>query len=197
MGHLANVTGLLGWARRGFSSPAPSVVKHAVLRRWSFGLTGIWVESGTYYGHTASFLSQIASRVVTIEPDQSLFSQAAQKFSGTNVEVLNGLSENLMAGVLSNLSVVNGPPVFLWLDGHFSGGITHQGPSDTPVLAELEQIALHGANVKTVFIDDFRCFSSQDPEYDDYPSRQVLVRWAEENEYWWTVEHDIFIAYRT
>jgi hypothetical protein len=86
--------------------------------------------------------------------------------------------------------------VNFWLDGHYSGGITHQGPTDCPICAELEAIEKnlsHFAAV-TVLIDDIRCFDPSIPEYADYPDVDYLVDWARKNKLRWHIEHDIFAA---
>lgn len=48
----------------------------------------------------------------------------------------------------------------------------------------------------TVLVDDFRCFDPANPEYATYPRRVWLVEWAERNDLSWTIEHDIFAAFK-
>jgi hypothetical protein len=57
-----------------------------------------------------------------------------------------------------------------WLDGHYSGGITAKGRTDTPVAEELEHILTHPVMGHVVLIDDARCFVGQD----HYPTLDEL-----------------------
>lgn len=182
------------WARRGYAMPAPAFVKRAVLRR--NGLVGAtWVETGTFQGDTTEFLAADGSRVITIEPEPALYAAAAQRFRGqTNVELRNGLSEDVFPALLPTLD----GDVCFWLDGHYSAGITYQGPQDTPIVDELTCIAQHLPRWRrvVVMVDDVRCFEPTDPEFAGYPARHYLVQWAGEQSLQWHIEHDIFVARR-
>ena len=92
---------------------------------------------------------------------------------------------------------LNGDVAF-WLDGHFSAGATFEGDIDTPILGELSAIKenLHRFSQVSIFVDDFRCFDPSNSEFSDYPERKVLVDWATDSGLSWTVEHDIFVAFR-
>ena len=185
---------LKAWKLIGYSPPAPSSVKWCVLGRHGF-LAGTWIETGTYMGETTHFLANKAAMVYTIEPEPSLAAKAKLRFSETkNVNVIEGLSED----VLEDLIDLTAEPLSLWLDGHYSAGVTHKGPIDTPIREELRIIASKIAAMKqvAVLVDDFRCFDPTDENYADYPKRSWLVEWAENNNLEWTIEHDIFCAYR-
>lgn len=109
-----------------------------------------------------------------------------------SINVVNGISEGVFPVLLPTLR----GKINFWLDGHFSGGITHQGPTDCPVREELTSIeknlSLYDGVV--VLIDDIRCFNPSIPEYSDYPDLDYLVNWARKNNLYWYIEHDIFIA---
>ena len=45
----------------------------------------------------------------------------------------------------------------------------------------------------TIFVDDVRGFSEKDGN-GDYPSKDYLIDWANQNNLTWSIEHDIFIA---
>ena len=171
--------------------PAPPAVKRAVLRRW--GKIGPWVETGTYLGDTTAFLSRGGVRVVSIEPVATLAKSAQERFREvSNVDIVHGTSEEVFAGVVSDLC----GPVSFWLDGHYSGGVTFQSETNrAPILYELEVIATHLERLSpvSVLIDDARCF---DPAIDSqYPHRRELVAWAERNGLNWLFEHDIFVSW--
>jgi hypothetical protein len=182
------------WAKRGFSVPAPGTVKRACLARHGFK-DATWIETGTYWGETTNFLSKTANRVVSIEPEPELFRKAQQRFAEVkNVEVLNGLSEDIFPVLLPKVQ----GKVNFWLDGHYSAGATHLGPQETPIVDELKAISDNMKNFEgvCVMVDDLRLFGNtasglQDPAY---PDIDVLVNWARENKLLWTIEQDIFIA---
>ena len=180
------------WIQRQYASPSPAHIKRAVLLRLGQP-NAIWVETGTFMGDTAALLAQGSREVFTIEPDKHLYQLAVKRFeTSPNIHPIHGLSENIFPTLLPTL---NGTVNF-WLDGHFSGGITHQGPTDCPVREELANIEKYIANFGkvSVLIDDIRCFNPNISEYSDYPSVDYLVDWARGNNLSWIIEHDIFCA---
>lgn len=181
------------WVRRKYAPPSPSFVKRAVLLR--NGLPNcLWVESGTYLGHTTRVLASCSAQVISIEPDVNLFGKARSKFKKVkNITLVNGLSEDLLPGILADLR----GNVCFWLDGHFSEGVTFRGPQDTPIRVELATIGRFLSNFDkvVVFVDDIRMFESatKSPEY---PPLNFLVNWANSNGFSWKIEQDIFVARR-
>ena len=183
----------LTWSFTGYSQPAPTRAKRSVLRRYGFG-TGTWVETGTYFGKTAKWLSTFATYVITIELEPSLARRAKKKLSiRPNIRTIEGYSEVVLPTILPELS----GDVSFWLDGHYSGGVTAEGNQITPISSELRIIELHLGRFSgvRVFVDDFRLFTSgKENASNSYPSRSSLVEWAERNKLCWTVEHDVFVA---
>jgi len=183
------------WRERGFAAPSPAFVKREVLSRHNLP-DATWVETGTFQGDTTAFLALRARRVVSIEPEPKLFAAAKRRFEGNGrVEIRNGLSETVLPEVLHTLT----GNVCFWLDGHYSAGITHKGPLDTPIVEELLQIGRHlkSWSAASVLVDDVRCFEPTHPDFRDYPDRNHLTHWAEEHGLTWAIEHDIFIAKKT
>jgi hypothetical protein len=177
------------WRRSNFSPPSPQHIKINVLKSHSLP-NSTWIETGTYLGDTTSELAKIAYRVITIEPqtELSLFTSRRLKRK-KNVEVINATSESSIVKVLEGVS---GSTCF-WLDGHYSGDVTFQGSTISPISAELSAISNYLVkNQVVVFVDDFRLFV--DSVATGYPDHLTLMKWAEENSLTWTVEHDIFIA---
>lgn len=172
-----------------YELPCPSTIKNSVLKRnGSEGAT--WIETGTYLGETTLYLAKDAKRVITIEPSKELFESAKERFKNyENIQIFNGLSEDLLDGILS---AVDGGNICFWLDGHFSFGNTFKGPKDTPILEELETIKkyLSKFDELTVFIDDVRSFQKDS----GYPPLDHLVEWARANNLRWHIEYDIFVA---
>lgn len=190
-----NILSLIAWYKNGYSMPAPQNVKQKVLQR--NGKSEIWVESGTYRGDTTYWLSRRFYEVFSIEPSAEYFQFAKQRFEGiNNIYLFNDLSENVLNFVISSVNQKHGvTKISFWLDGHFSGGGTFQGPKDTPILQELNIIEenLFLFSEVSIFIDDFRLFASNVNEDISYPSKSELIRWADRNGFDWKVEHDIFI----
>ena len=187
-------TALQAWAARGFDAPSPDFVKHQVLLRNGFA-AGTWVETGTFMGQTTAVLAAHAAQVVSIEPEPTLCAQARARFAAQpHVHIVNGLSEAVFPGLLPMLHGA----VSFWLDGHYSAGVTHKGPLDTPIRQELAAIAAHLARWPQVCVcvDDLRCFTSDEPVFAEYPPLSHLVDWAQQEGLAWHIEHDIFVARR-
>lgn len=184
--------GFIRWGKSNYAAPSPHFIKQTVLLRNAIP-SSTWVETGTYLGQTTKVLSKHGSFVHSIEPEPTLYSNAADYFkSYPNVEILNGLSEQIFPSLLPKLY----GDINFWLDGHYSAGITFKGPQDTPILVELAHISAnlnHFRNV-CVMIDDIRCFNPELDKYSTYPSLNVLVDWANKNGLSWHIEHDIFVA---
>lgn len=177
------------WDARDFQAPSPHFVKQRVLLR--NGIKGsTFIETGTHLGLTTELLALQAGRVITLEPSLKLYEQARLRLSKfETVECLNGASEDLLPILLPKI----GGAVTFWLDGHYSGGDTYKGIDETPILKELEIIAqnLDRFSRVVLMIDDIRLFENESLSY---PNRDFLVKWALSNEFWWNIEHDIFIA---
>ena len=183
------------WIADGFKSPPPLAVKWDVLTRWS--RSKHWIETGTLWGETTEFLSKQNFSVITIEASLELYEKAKLKFKENSlVSVVNGLSENELNDAIS-LSIKNkAESISFWLDGHYSGGGTHQGPVDTPIVAELQIIENRLRELESVyvFIDDIRLFNAGNLKHKDYPNLDMLVNWANRNNLLWAIEQDIFIC---
>ena len=180
------------WSKRGFASPPPPEVKRAVLDRYSDSRCA-WIETGTFYGNTTAFLASIGRTVHSIEPQPELAARARKRFAeNPNVTIIEARSEDCLDAVLSELT----GSVRLWLDGHYSEGVTYRGPQDTPIRDELSIIDRHLERLTDIafMIDDLRMFDPGWSAAVDYPTRSELVQWADERNFWWTIEHDIFIA---
>lgn len=183
----------LTWIASGFQMPASPIVKRRVLERYSLP-SATWVETGTYLGDTTHFLSSIAKKIHTIEPDLVLHTNAVKRFREVStVECIHGTSEEIFPKLIPILT----GDICFWLDGHYSSGITFQGDRDTPIIEEFEIIRKSLGNYGNVviFVDDVRCFNPTIPEYADYPSITWLANQAETMKMSWRIEHDIFMCW--
>jgi hypothetical protein len=173
-------------------APSRSHVKRSTLKR-NGNPFSIWEETGTFQGDTTRFLADTATLVHSIEPEPTLFKLATERFNPTpNVQLHFGLSENVLPDLLLELT----GNVNFRLDGHYSGGITHKGPIETPIVQELEIIERYREHFAplSVMIDDIRCFHPQIQEFSSYPDLEFIVDWARKNSLKWHIEHDIFVA---
>jgi hypothetical protein len=176
------------WKKRDYALPATNSIKRSVLVRHSQPNSD-WLETGTYLGETAEFLAKkfLRSRVHSIEPSDQLYTYSRKRLSDlSNLTVHFGSSEAIMGQILAaNPSISN-----FWLDGHHSGDITFRGSEICPIIFELETIqALRLSNQTiSVFIDDFRLFGCEP----GYPTKEFLVKWANDQTLDWGVEADIF-----
>jgi hypothetical protein len=175
-----------------FSEPFPTFIKKKVLKEYSSSST-IWVETGTLVGDTAKYLSKIAKFVYTIEPSEKYYKLSVKNLkSYENIKIYNDTSENKLNDILEIIKPNS--DVCFWLDGHWSGGDTFKGETDTPILSELDTIEryLNNFSKLNILIDDFRIFDIGN-NVDTYPSKEVLIEYAAKNNLKWRITRDIFI----
>ena len=178
------------WKQRKFLDYAPRFVKEQIFLKYGIK-DAVWVETGTFQGVTTEFLRKKYPHVYSIEPSLALFLKATDKFKGKNVSLYNDVSENVLSAILSKLK----GNINIWLDGHYSAGVTFKGKKNCPVDDELKSIAANINNFIniTILIDDVRCFLPSKNKDPDYPSIDYLVDWARGHKMEWKIEHDILI----
>ena len=197
MQYLYNVRSLLGlwrWALRGFSLPVPPSVKRSFLIQRGLP-NAVWIETGTYKGGTTEILASFSIKVFSIEPNPVFFQRAKNRLATRkNVEIINAYSEDVIRTLL--ISVFGN--VNFWLDGHYSGGSTYKGATNTPIIAELSAIAenLNRLSNVRIFIDDVDCFFGQSSKSEGYPQLEYLTQWSTSNGFEWGIENNIFFMYR-
>ncbi|MER9558733.1 rRNA adenine N-6-methyltransferase family protein [Mesorhizobium sp. M0323] len=112
------------------------------------------IEIGSYKGVTAKRISYLFEKVVSVEIDEALYRQASKRCAGRkNVELLLGDGAKLLPEIAARVRMA-----LIFLDGHFSGGITGQGDEPEPVLKELDLIHNNLDHFCAVIVDDFRLF---------------------------------------
>lgn len=156
------------WRRAGKPVPPPHVVKRRIVSSYAstFGAT-TFIETGTYFGDMDYAVKDIFQAIFSIELSEDLRRRAARRFRAyPHIQILQGDSGEVLPNILSNLS---GNCLF-WLDGHYSGGITEKGGSETPVVKEVETILGHSNKNPVILIDDARCFNGTH----DYPTLDEL-----------------------
>lgn len=142
--------------------PFPSAIKRAYIRLESrkHGI-GTLLETGTYLGDTVAYFRNSMTAIYSIEVHDSLAGIARKRFRNSrNVHILVGDSGECLHQVINNIS----SPCIVWLDGHYSAGITGRGKSDCPIMNELDQLSKACRTRMIVLIDDARLFGV-DPAY--------------------------------
>ena len=159
-----------------------------------------WIETGTYYGETTKILSQISNKIVSIEADQDLYNLAKKNFSNfKNIEVMFGRSEDKLTEALEKIKGYKN--ICIYLDAHLchdhiKNKKTFGDEKDaTPIKKELKFIEdkKDEFNKINILIDDIRLFNNK---FQNYPKKDYLVNWCEENDFDWEIEQDIFICKR-
>lgn len=156
------------WIRAGCPSPAPGVIKLAIVRSYVKRYrVRRFIETGTFYGAMTDAIAQLGVQVDTIELNEVLATRARRIFyRRQNVTVHQGDSAIVLPGLLDGLKT----PAVFWLDAHWSGGITARGEVDTPISSELAAILDHPCS-HVVLIDDARHFTGKD----GYPELHELI----------------------
>lgn len=136
----------------------------------------LFVETGTYFGETAKWASNVFETVITCEPAPKIYARALEstlKISNISVSPLESVSF-----LKANHSLVasSNAPVF-WLDSHPKGGDTYGIGQPVPLLKELD-IIFSSHPQPFILIDDIRIFAC--PEYfgftsDHWPSIQQIT----------------------
>ena len=177
------------YGRRKCTNPPPSIIKHQILLRHGIKLAH-WIETGTFVGDTTKFLSKNFKRVFTIEASEECL-KIAKKHLGnrSNIAFYSGTSEDIFEPLLKKQK----GSINIWLDAHYSGGITHKGSNLSSIIKELSVISnnINQFDQIAVFIDDI------DGHFFDpisYPKIDYYVEWAKNNKLDWIIENNIFIA---
>ena len=139
----------------------------------------VFVETGTFMGDTVAAAVPVFGEIHTIELSPELAQKAFGRFEGVGkVRVHHGDSADRLLEILQQAS---GAPL-IWLDGHYSEGVTARGRGNTPVIEELKSIDRSGIANAVILIDDLRLFDLRAPLAGDpaslggYPSVQELYR---------------------
>lgn len=123
------------------------------------GPNAVAIETGTYLGDSAALLGQIFSECHTIELDEILAKNAIHRFSNNpSIKVIQGTTRQVFPKLLNETD----KPLFIWLDAHYSGGVTAGEQDKCPVLAEIDAIQhFRNPSNTVVLIDDARGFLGQ------------------------------------
>ncbi|MBW4454664.1 MAG: hypothetical protein KME55_19210 [Nostoc indistinguendum CM1-VF10] len=134
-----------------------------------------FIEVGTYLGVTTRRCAPFFENVYTIELNKELADKANSFLKpNKNIQVFQGDTLDILPELLRQEIVKD---CLIFLDGHFSGGITSCGSIPEPAIEELKIIAMYKNKVNSIIIDDFRLFGTEP----GFPSKTSLFEFIEEN----------------
>jgi hypothetical protein len=114
----------------------------------------IFVETGTYHGHTTFSIEPYFSQVHTVEINPEFYNSVKSRYYGNKINFYLGDSSTEISNIISILD----SPTILFLDGHWSAGNTGRGVKDCPLYEEIMSINNNFKHKAIIIIDDFRLF---------------------------------------
>lgn len=151
----------------------------------------VFVETGTYLGDTIYRLRKKFQHLYSIELSDHYYKIALERFKNiSNIHLIKGDSAEKLKAVTTQIN----EPIFFWLDGHYSDGLTAKAEMITPIISELD--AIFDNNEKNfrhvILIDDARLFNGSN----DYPEYEYLRDYItkKDSKYSVSVEEDIIIC---
>jgi hypothetical protein len=150
------------WERKGRPVPPPDIVKHNTLKEYAKKyFLNVFIETGTFNGDTVEAMKGTFEKIISIELSTTFFEKASERFKpDKHISIIQGDSGTVLGSIAGGLK----QPALFWLDGHYSGGDTARGATDTPVFEELAHILGSPERRHVVIIDDVHCFGA-DPGY--------------------------------
>jgi hypothetical protein len=132
----------------------------------------IFIESGTYFGETVEKFSKNFFKCFSIEPSAFLYGVSSTRLKNIlNIKIINGTSENYFEKIL--LKNLNND-LTLFLDGHYSKGVTFKNYNNSSLNHEINIIKKNISKFKriVILIDDVNCLNGVDgyPLLDDIKS---------------------------
>ncbi len=135
----------------------------------AFGLD-VFVEGGTYRGHTAKSMSETFKNVYTIEKSEKMYESSKTYLSDIpNITLLKGDTREHLPAILDE-----NDNILFWLDAHWSGGNTYGEEDECPLLEELKIIFTREKNY-IILIDDARLFLAPPPKPHDFANWPSLT----------------------
>lgn len=169
------------WQKEACPIPPPHAIKQVIIKEYQkhFRYKNL-IETGTYLGDMVDAQKEVFENIISIELGYDLYEKATERFKNKeNIRIFNGDSGKLLSSVIKELQ----HPAILWLDGHYSSGVTARGDKECPVLEELQAIFSSPFN-NVILIDDARCFTGKG----DYPSMRRIKDFVESQERRYKVE---------
>ena len=178
---------VLLWKLKGRSVPAPHAVKQAIVKEYEAKYRlPVFIETGTYMGEMIDAVLNLFPKIISIEFDLKLAQSAKNKYSSMrHVTILQGDSGTLLPELLAGIK----EPCLFWLDAHYTGGVTGQADSETPIVKEIKSILEHPCSDHVILIDDAREFTGNS----NYPTLEELRQILKNSRREWqmTVDADV------
>ena len=123
----------------------------------------MFIETGTFKGHSTSWAAAHFPSVISIEAGQKLYQEAKERYAHhKNIEFICGDGPTELAKIVPRL---NEPAIF-WLDSHWCGEDSCKLDIECPLIPELEALA-RSKTAHFILIDDARFFLSPPPRFHD------------------------------
>ena len=175
---------VLLWKLKGRPVPAPHAVKQAIVKEYEAKYRQpVFIETGTYMGEMIDAVLNLFPKIISIEFDLKLAQRAKNKYSSMrHVTILQGDSGTLLPELLAGIK----EPCLFWLDAHYSGGVTGQADSETPIVKEIKAILEHPCSNHVILIDDAREFTGNN----NYPTLEELRQLLKDSRNDWRMKVD-------
>ncbi len=160
----------------------------------------VFIETGTFEGDTTQKAEKYFMKIETIELDKKLAEKARKRFkNNTKIKVHQGDTIKVLPTILKSLQKEK---AVIFLDAHFSMGVTAKGDTNTPILTELDIIKKSGITNAILIIDDIRMFyhplsCEKDSFFEGYPTLNEIVATiiSINPDYRCAVVYDVLIAF--
>lgn len=186
---LINQKEIREWESGGCPVPPPHAAKQRIIEELTkLYSCEVFIETGTYLGDTIFSQKGNFKKIISIELAKKLYKSAVRRFKKySHIQIFWGNSGDLLFKIMPEIKT----RALLWLDGHYSGGITAKGKTESPVFKELDAVFSNNNYHHIILIDDARLFIGQR----DYPTLEELKAFvkSKDPEYLIKIETDIII----
>lgn len=118
----------------------------------------VFIELGTFLGHSVRKVESSFNQVLTVEADPLIFKAARALFEVADSKIISNLGNSI--DFLKNLDVIVGNQAIIFMDAHYSTGITSKEFGTCPIMEEIT-IILERFPKALCVIDDIRCMNGQ------------------------------------
>ena len=153
-------------------------------------LNPVFVETGSYLGiGIQNAIDAGYDKIYSIELSDGYYDICVKRFTNNKkVHLIKGDSGEILKDVIKD---INENTTF-WLDGHYSGGDTAIGKSQSPLMSELDAIKEHKIKTHVIIIDDLRCWKIS--EECDFSIDSIIKKLYEINENYKLVYENGFVS---
>jgi hypothetical protein len=170
-GHLLDLYRLVTFNPRNPHSYSKFRNLRAVQRRTAATML---LETGTFLGVTTNRCAPHFERIYTVEIEPGLAARARHFLARhRHVEVVLGDADVEVRRLFNEQKIDN---ALVFLDGHFSAGVTGSADNPEPAVSIMEFLSRHANRIAAIVIDDYREFGTQT----GWPSKWQLTKTAEE-----------------